>query len=414
MVKKSFLIAIALAVVLISAVALFFYSRSSSQPTYLEGGEVLEIQVLGPDGGPISNLEVDLWTSETPAGPPSAGVSATNGEGIAVFKIPEGNYLVGFNMINFPEDFSYPAKNPVSAEKGMLNRKIISLSLKQGSGNEPNPGQAVQSWKQAGAAIPGNYADAEILDLGNGMYRLYYSPEPESQGFSGQVYSAISSDGIVWSREEGQRIEMATFPSVIMLPDKSYRMYFQDQGVIKSAASDDGLLWSRESGTRVDKSNNAGLNLENVAAPTVMRIGDEYAMVYRGTINEKYPGKVPNDDTQLLLWASSKDGLIFENKGIALDSRTEELQGLIDGPEFVMWDDGYVRIYFWSYRGVYYSVFGKGKFSEPVFDFSTSSDPQNRFPENPPGDPTLAKINGRWLMYYGQHGEGIFYSALSD
>lgn len=311
------------------------------------------------------------------------------------------------------------SKEPQYLEKGIPPTETSPAEIpgtvedvKEGPIKEPEPAGQAPNWKNEGIAIPGKYADAEIVELGNGKYRMYYSTEPEAQGFKGQVYSVISSDGINWKKEDGERMEWATFPSAIKLPDGKYRMYFQNQGNIKSATSSDGLSWNEEPGTRMDAANNEGLNLENVAAPTVMKTGDEYTMVYRGTINERYPAKVPNDNTQLFLWATSKDGLNFEKRGIALDSRNEEFQGLLDGPEFVRWDDGSIRLYFWSYRGVYHATFANGKFSEAEFDFTTAVDLNNRFPENPPGDPTLIKINNKWLMYYGQHGKGIFYATL--
>lgn len=268
-------------------------------------------------------------------------------------------------------------------------------------------------WQSGGMAIGGKFADAEVVELGDGRYRMYYSAEPETAGFEGQVYSAISGDGINWTQENGTRMKWATFPSVLKLSDGRYRMYFQNAGVIKSAVSDDGLSWTDEPGVRIDQANNAGLVLANVAAPTVIKTGSEYIMVYRGTINEKYPAKVPNNDTQLFLWAVSKDGLSFEKKGIALDSRISTFSGLLDGAEFVKWDDGAVRLYFWSYRGVYHTVFENGKFSiNTQFDYTTAQDSNIMFPENPPGDPTLMKVNNKWFMYYGQHAKGIYYAVF--
>ncbi len=268
------------------------------------------------------------------------------------------------------------------------------------------------TWKAKGVALGGSYADAEIVNLG-GSYRMYYSPEPEVAGFKGQLYSAVSSDGITWTAEAGTRKEWATFPSVIKLDNGKYRLYYQNDGKIKSALSSDGLTWTEESGTRIDAANNLGLAFENVAAPTVMKIGNEYVMVYRGTINEKYSAEqVPNSNTQLFLWAVSTDGLTFEKKGIAIDSRDSTFKGLLDGCEFVQWDDGTARLYFWSYSGVYHAIFSSNIFSDEEFDFSTSSNPQEKFPSNPPGDPTLMKINGKWFMYYGQHTQGIYYAIL--
>ena len=276
--------------------------------------------------------------------------------------------------------------------------------------------EIIPAWKLGGTAIAGKYADADIIALGDGRYRMYYSAEPELPGFQGQVYSAVSSDGINWQQEAGTRRTWSTFPSVIKLSDGSYRMYFQNAEEIKSAVSSDGLSWQDEQGARMDGANSAGLVLENVAAPTVIESNGQYIMVYRGTINQRYAADVPNSNTQLFLWAASQDGKAFEKKGIVLDSRNEKFMGLLDGPELVKWDDGSIRLYFWSYAGVYYVAFDGQKFSDDAkFAYgSVSSDPLAKFPPNPPGDPTLAKIGGKWFMYYGQHTQGIYYATLGE
>lgn len=303
--------------------------------------------------------------------------------GIGFFK----NHSVIKNENNINPDTNVPDNSDISNSKDNL----------------------INNWEAEGSAIPGTYADAEVVNFGD-KYRLYYSEEPEVAGFTGKVYSAVSNDGITWTQEQGIRKERATFVSVIKLPNGKFRMYFQNAGEIKSALSSDGLSWQDEQETRIDTSNNLGLILENVAAPTVMKIGDKYIMVYRGDIAGKYSNEVPNSNTQILLWADSDDGLIFSKKGIAIDSRNSVLQGLADGPEFVDYN-GEIRIYFWSYSGVYYSIFKNNEFSKEKFDFSTNSDSNIKFYPNPPSDPTIIKIENRWFMYYGQHSKGIYYAT---
>lgn len=298
---------------------------------------------------------------------------------------------------------------------------LVFFTLQKGSNSSSTTteGQSQKpskesSWTETGVVITGRYADADIVDLGNGKFRMYYSAEPEVPGFMGQVYSSISSDGINWIQEEGTRITSATFPSVIKPEDGTYRMYFQEQRAIKSAKSADGLVWEAEQGTRIDATNTTGLTLAGVLAPTVIKTGNEYLMVYAGAINKPYEKeKVPNKETHPLLWATSKDGLTFEKKGIALDSRNEIFKGWMDGPELVVWDDGAIRLYFWGYGGVYLSVFEKGNFSEPKFVFfGPNYDEKVLFSPSPPGDPTLAKINNVWNMYYGYHEKGIYRAVL--
>jgi len=282
--------------------------------------------------------------------------------------------------------------------------------LRQPEDEQPTIG----TWETGGLAAAGNFADADVIALGDGQYRLYYSLEPEVAGFNGQVYSALSTDGKKWVQEEGTRIERATFPSILKLSDGRFRMYYQSAGTIKSAVSADGLSWSEEPGTRIDTTNTVGLTLTNVGAPTVEKIGEEYVIVYFGAINEKYTGAglVPNNETHPLLWATSADGLTFEKKGIALDSRNSELKGWMDGPELVAWEDGEVRLYFWGYVGIYYSTFADEKFSDPVLTLAAPNPDNSLFPAKPPADPTLVKIGETWFMYYGGHTEGIYYATL--
>jgi len=268
-------------------------------------------------------------------------------------------------------------------------------------------------WEEGGIAVSGKYADADVVDLGE-SYRMYFSAEPEVQNFEGQVYSAVSTDGKKWTLEDGERRKFSTFPDVLKLPDGRWRMYFQNAGEIKSAISQDGLTWTEESGTRIKAEPFEGQAIENVAAPTTFLLEDgTHLMVYRITINKKYdyPDMLPNSNTQLFLWATSEDGLNFEKKGIAVDSRKEPLLGLADGPDLVDFD-GETRLYFWSYKGVYHIVYEDGFSEEPVFDYTTSNNPLNKFPENPPGDPTLIKTDNTWFMYYGSHTKGIYYASL--
>lgn len=298
-------------------------------------------------------------------------------------------------------------------------KKLVGMPSKN---NTTTPKSTSGKWQEQGVVIPGQFADADVVDLGEGKFRLYYAAEPEASNFNGQIYSATSTDGKTWTKEEGTRKTQAAFPDVISLPDSKWRMYYQTAGVIKSAVSSDGLNFTDEAGTRIDQSE-AGFKLENVGAQSTSQLENgDYIMVYRGDINEPYQTteKIPNQTTELYFWATSKDGLTFEKKGIAIDSRNDTLYGLADGADWVNWDDGNLRVYFWSYSGVYYAVLENAstndlqKFSNPTFTFMNQSQSAGRFPENPPCDPTLANINNQWFMYYGQHLKGIYAAVLTN
>ena len=269
-----------------------------------------------------------------------------------------------------------------------------------------------QPWQLEGIAVSGNYADPEIVDLKDGRFRLYYAIEPDVPGNKLEIFSSISSDGIVWTQEEGIRKEFATFPDVVRLSNGQFRMYFQNSGVIKSAISEDGLVWIDEEGVRIT-ADEEGFAIDNVGAQTTMLLDDgTYIMVYRGTVNERYSPTVPNSITSLFFYATSVDGLSFEKKGIALDSRNAKFEGWLDGAEFVQWDDE-LRLYFWSYTGIYHILYDEGTFStERILDISTSASTQNPYPGFPPADPTLAKIKNTWMLFYGQRQNGIYYATL--
>ncbi|HLE49434.1 MAG TPA: hypothetical protein VI819_05385 [Patescibacteria group bacterium] len=289
-----------------------------------------------------------------------------------------------------------------------------SSKNKSSSFTPSTPGKNQETnWKDAGVAVSGKYADADVLDLGNGKFRMYYSVEPEVQGNKLEMYSSVSSDGIKWTKEEGARKEFATFPDAVKLPDGTFRLYFQNAGVIKSAVSSDGLTWKDETGTRIGN-DEKGFSLDNVGAQTTTQLKDgTYIIVYRGLENKPYGNeKLPNNTTSYFFYATSPDGINFTKKGIALDSRNSTLKGFVDGAEWVKWDDNDLRLYFWTYSGIYHINFQNGAFiDKPTFDFSNN--PNQPMPSNPPGDPTLIKIGSSWYMYYGQHTKGIYYATLT-
>lgn len=272
----------------------------------------------------------------------------------------------------------------------------------------------VEVWKAGDSAVKGTYADADIVKLNDTTYRMYYAIQPEVKGNNFEVYSSTSTDGKVWTQDPGTRKTHATFPSVVKTSDGKYRMYFQAAGVLKSAISTDGLTFTDESGTRIDTENSAALTFDNVAAPTVtLKDDDSYVMIYRGTINSRYASNTPNPTTQVLMWATSTDGLTFTKKGLAVDSRNSTLNGQLDGPSIVKWDDGKYRVFATTYTGVYYFTFDGSSFGSATLAFAgDATQDSTGFHGAPPGDPTLAKIGGTWYMYYGTT-NGINYATLS-
>ena len=269
------------------------------------------------------------------------------------------------------------------------------------------PAETKKTWKDGEFVVKGTYADADVVQVGDKEWRMYYAIQPEVKGNRFEVYSATSSDGKTWKQESGTRKTMATFPDVVKTKEGKWRMYFQQAGVLKSAISSDGLIFTDEPGTRIDTNNSVGMVFDNVAAPsTILQADGTYMMVYRGTNNTRYAADTPNATTQVLLWATSPDGLSWTKQGMAVDTRNATLRGQLDGPDVVKWDDGKLHVFATNYDGVFEFIFDGSKFDTgtKAFALGNSTPPANSQPAKavaPPGDPTLAKINGTWYMYYG-------------
>lgn len=268
-----------------------------------------------------------------------------------------------------------------------------------------------QVWHDGHEAIRGPYEAAEVVDLGNGTYRMYYDTENQPQ--SG-IYSAFSTDAIHWKQEPGMRKTQGDWPSVTKTTDDRWRMYYHAGNSIKSALSADGLNWQDEPGVRMDPDSLFGLPLDDVSEPAVRRLNDTtYLMVYTGIVNQPYAGAPTGSNRlSLFLWALSNDGVNFEKKGIAIDSRNDLFKGQIGGSQIVKWSDGTTHVFFWSNKGIYDSVFKNNGFIDAALAFSKQ--PDTRSSAGPPADPTLLRVGKKWFMYYQEHNRGIYYATLDN
>lgn len=152
--------------------------------------------------------------------------------------------------------------------------------------------------------------DPTIVDLPDGKMRMYYKGASSMNPGPGQsvhkIYSAISSDGLTFQKE-GLRIDSetngdngwASVPDAIVLPDGRVRIYYvtaakMEHG-IGSAISADGLKFTKEAGIRVP----------NLVDPALTKIGDKY-LLFAASIDERF-GQVPKG----IYYLESTDGLDF-------------------------------------------------------------------------------------------------------
>ena len=96
------------------------------------------------------------------------------------------------------------------------------------------------------------FVDPDLLLLPDGRIRLYaYNIQTDNTQHT--IVSAISSDnGQTFSIEDGVRFTTAKMwdPNVVILPDGSYRMYYNGDDAIRSASSPDGLVFTADAGER--------------------------------------------------------------------------------------------------------------------------------------------------------------------
>ncbi len=149
---------------------------------------------------------------------------------------------------------------------------------------------------------PGTMVDHFVLPLADGSFRLYTPSEQEG------IISAVSRDGLMFTRENGIRTTAGGMPGALLLPDNRVRMFLsgttEGKAGIFSLISEDGLNFTFESGLRIESP--ADIITDN---PQPIRLGDgTYLMVYQ-THNKMYdvPGNVPWEHTEVHL-ATSADG----------------------------------------------------------------------------------------------------------
>ena len=131
-----------------------------------------------------------------------------------------------------------------------------------------------------------------IVRLPDGRFRLFYTavgparPYPRCQGY---ILSAISSDGLDFTPEEGIRLaprpevlwfsRRAVAATVTALPDGRWRMYTEARGtadrptVIASAISSDLFSWEHEEGIRLQRA-------QDVGGPRIVPLGDGRGRIY--------------------------------------------------------------------------------------------------------------------------------------
>lgn len=198
------------------------------------------------------------------------------------------------------DDITFSDPTPSPGKDVTINATVENIGTVSGSAKvkfwDGDPTKITTWTKESGVRVNiGGIYDSvaavspEIIKLDNGKYKMYYGGSDSSKS---RILSAISTDGINWTKESGIRIDpgtaqAATYPSIIELPNGSFRIYFVENPnggnnvYIRSAISTDGVNWSKENGKRI----NYGGTYDFIGAstPEVLQLANgSYRMYYCG------------------------------------------------------------------------------------------------------------------------------------
>ena len=138
-------------------------------------------------------------------------------------------------------------------------------------------------------------SDPVVIEVPDGL-RMYYHA---FDGNNSRIMSAVSADGLNWVKEPGVRIDTgppgspdqlgASHFDIVEGPDGRLLMYYaggQNEvfgDSILSAISIDGLTWTKESGIRVNLDPPGSFDDTRVLQPSILQLSDgEFRMYYTG------------------------------------------------------------------------------------------------------------------------------------
>ncbi len=184
------------------------YTTASSSPTQFSAGTVIAEHTSVPDAIQLTK-SVDCYQKND----------------LLV-------YFVDFSHVSGPGTESLSVVR--SSDSGKTWGQKVTITIK----NKVNKGAAV---------------DPSIVQLSDGRLRLYFfgseitSGDPAAQNAPHRVYSAISTDGINFTTEDGFRLEDSnlTDPEVVLWQDQWY-MYYSVGSSSQLAVSKDGLNFTKQ------------------------------------------------------------------------------------------------------------------------------------------------------------------------
>ncbi|WP_160317738.1 phage holin family protein [Pseudobacteroides cellulosolvens] len=99
-----------------------------NQDTALNKWGIAEIEIFDNDNIPVHNVELYVEGIPSAPGNPDTLKAVTNSEGIAVFRLNEGTYKIGFTNTTFPANYKIPSPIDISVMANSIGRYSLRLS----------------------------------------------------------------------------------------------------------------------------------------------------------------------------------------------------------------------------------------------------------------------------------------------
>jgi len=231
-------------------------SNGTYRMYYTEGGEI--VSATSTDGV--------VWEKETGVRISSGGIyDSVMAVNPCVILLPDGRYRIYYDGY----DGTY--------------RRILSATSTDGITFTKDEGVRIDT---AADEIDNGIASVpEVIKLADGTYRMYYVYDWYG---ANSIRTATSTDSLTWTKEDPLNLEQNSVdPDVIILSDGTYRMFYTytpegESPRIVSAISSDGINWTKESGIRVAPGGTYDSAV--VVDPDVVALANgSYRMYYAGS-----------------------------------------------------------------------------------------------------------------------------------
>jgi len=254
-----------------------------------------EIAIDAPPDAEVDPAPEATWPAEAPRDGLYGAVTPQ------IVRLADGAYRMYYTQILPRPGFPHGAIDYSNA-----TTRILSATSPDGSTWQPEAGVRLSA--REGGAGDFRVVAPEVVPIpdGSGRLRMYFECCPGAQAVASSIRSAVSTDGLDWEVEPGDRLTGGdgsyNAPRVIFLDNGSCRLYCSDrtEGIV-SAVSDDGLTFRLEPGRRIVRE--VEYEAHTAFAPEVLHIeGGGYRMYYGGY----------SDSTRAyVLTAASDDGLAW-------------------------------------------------------------------------------------------------------